>query len=50
MNEEKKSKSVYVGKEKGEPIPAPVVGACIALSGIFVLTFVCLIIIWSVTR
>ena len=47
---EKKSKSVYVGKERGEPVPAPTVGACVVLSAILVLTFVCLIVIWSVTR
>ncbi len=50
LNGEKKSTPVYVGDEIGEPIPAPTVGACITLSGIFVLTFVYLIIIWSVTR
>ena len=38
--EDKKSKPVYVGKERGEPVPAPTVGACILVSGIFVLTFV----------
>ena len=47
---EKKSKPVYVGKERGEPIPLPTAGACLSLSAIFVLTMVCLIVIWTVTR
>ncbi len=50
INEEKKSTPVYVGNEIGEPIPAPTVGACVLVSAILVLTIVCLIVIWSVTR
>jgi len=47
---ETKEKPVYVGKERGEPIPEPTVGACVVLSAILVLTLVCLVVIWSVTR
>ena len=50
LNREKKSKPVYVGKERGSPIPVINVGACAALISIFVLTMVCLIVIWAVTR
>lgn len=48
--EDKESKPVYVGTETDEPIPARNIGRCIGLSGILVLTVVCLIVIWSVTR
>ena len=50
LNGEKKSTPVYVGKERGDRIPAPNVAVCAVLSAIAVLTIVCLIVIWSVTR
>ncbi len=50
LNGEKKSKPVYVGKEQGDRVPAPNVAACALLSAILVLTMVCLVVVWSVTR